>query len=76
MQSLSTEIKEFEKYYKTLKGQVPDLEKELVQLVEAGKDVIVLLYSRRCLEIIVTDLCEKELGRQHPCRSPRFIGIH
>ncbi len=64
MNQWSTEIEELSKYYKTLSGQIPDLEKELGQLVKAEDEIVVLVYSRRCLEVIVTDLCEKELGRQ------------
>ncbi|MBA7570187.1 hypothetical protein ES708_11935 [subsurface metagenome] len=64
MNQWSTEIEELTNYYKTLSGQIPDLEKELTQLVKAEDEIVVLVYSRRCLEVIVTDLCEKELGRQ------------
>ena len=59
----SAEIKELEKLYESLKGQLPDLEKELVRLVKADDENMILLYSRRCLEVIITDLCECELKR-------------
>ena len=41
----------------------PDLEKELEQLIRTEDANVVLLYSRRCLEVIITDLCECELNR-------------
>jgi hypothetical protein len=46
----SAEIKELEKLYESLKGQLPDLEKELERLIKADDENMVLLYSRRCLE--------------------------
>jgi TolB-like protein/Flp pilus assembly protein TadD len=60
----SVEIKEIEKLYESLKGQLPDLEKELERLVKADDENMILLYSRRCLEVIITDLCECELKRE------------
>jgi adenylate cyclase len=59
----SAEIKELEKLYKSFKDQLPDLEKELDQLLKTEDANVVLLYSRRCLEVIITDLCESELKR-------------
>jgi TolB-like protein len=59
----STEIKELEKLYESLKGQFTDLEKELKQLIETKDANVIMLYSRRCLEVIITDLCECELKR-------------
>ena len=60
----TSEIKELEKLYESLKGQSPDLKKELERLIKADDENMVLLYSRRCLEVIITDLCECELKRQ------------
>jgi hypothetical protein len=40
-----------------------ELEKEMDRLVKADDENMVLLYSRRCLEVMVTDLCEIELKR-------------
>jgi len=54
----SSEIKELEKLYESFKGQLPDLEKELGKLIKADDENMILLYSRRCLEVIITDLCE------------------
>ena len=59
----SPEIKELEKLYESIQGQFPDLEKELGKLVKADDENMILLYSRRCLEVIITDLCECELKR-------------
>jgi len=60
----SAEIKELETLYTSIKGRFPELEKELDQLIKTEDANVVLLYSRRCLEIIITDLCECELKRQ------------
>jgi tetratricopeptide (TPR) repeat protein len=69
----SGEIKELEKLYDSFKGHLPDLEKELEQLVRTQDANVVMLYSRRCLEVIVTDLCESELKR--PRKSQPLKGI-
>jgi len=69
----SSEIKELEKLYESLKGQLPDLEKELVKLIKADDENMILLYSRRCLEVIITDLCECELKR--PRKTEPLKGI-
>jgi len=59
----SAEIKEVEKLYASLRSQFPELEKELEHLFKTEDENVALLYSRRCLEIIITDLCECELKR-------------
>jgi len=69
----SAEIKELEKLYESIKGQLPDLEKELGRLVKADDENMILLYSRRCLEVIITDLCECELKR--PRKTEPLKGI-
>jgi tetratricopeptide (TPR) repeat protein len=69
----SAEIKELEKLFESLKGQLPDLEKELGKLIKADDENMVLLYSRRCLEVIITDLCECELKR--PRKTEPLKGI-
>ena len=69
----SAEIKELEKLYESLQGQLPDLEKELERLVKTDDANVVLLYSRRCLEVIITDLCEFELNR--PRKTEPLKGI-
>ena len=69
----TSEIKELEKLYESLKGQSPDLEKELERLIKADDENMILLYSRRCLEVIITDLCECELKR--PRKTEPLQGI-
>src|SRR4030042_2211839 len=64
MQIWSSEIKELESLYTSIKGRFPELEKDLEHLIKTDDENVALLYSRRCLEIIVTDLCESELKRQ------------
>jgi len=69
----SSEIKELERLYESIKGQSPDLEKELKRLTKADDENMILLYSRRCLEVIITDLCECELKR--PRKTEPLQGI-
>src|SRR4030066_1987108 len=69
----SAEIKELEKLYESIKSQIPDLEKELGKLIKADDENMILLYSRRCLEVIITDLCECELMR--PRKTEPLQGI-
>jgi hypothetical protein len=59
----TSEIKELERLYESFGGQLPDLEKELERLIGADDENMILLYSRRSLEVIITDLCECELKR-------------
>ena len=59
----SAEIKEIERLNVSLMGNFPELEKEMGQLVKTEDENVALLYSRRCLEVIITDLCECELKR-------------
>ena len=68
----SVEIKQIVTLYESLKGQLPDLEKELGQLIKS-EDANVIYYSRRCLEVIITDLCEYELKR--PRKTEPLKGI-
>ncbi|MFN8254496.1 MAG: hypothetical protein U0W24_02325 [Bacteroidales bacterium] len=69
----SAEIKELEKLHTGFKGQMPELEKELEQLYKTDDPVVVLVYSRRSLELMVTELCEKELKR--PRKTQPLKGI-
>jgi TolB-like protein len=69
----STEIKEIEWLYDSIRGQSPELEKELERLIRTDDENIVLVYSRRCLEVIITDLCERELKR--PRKTEPLQGI-
>jgi tetratricopeptide (TPR) repeat protein len=59
----SAEIKVLEKLYGYLEGKFPEIEKELQSLNNTDDENVALLYSRRCLEVIVTDLCECELKK-------------
>lgn len=68
-----SEINELERLYKFFKGKLPDLEKEMERLIKAGDENMILLYSRRSLEVIVTDLCEFELKR--PRKTEPLKGI-
>ena len=69
----SAEIKELETLYKSLQGHHPDLEKELEKLTKTDDENMILLYARRCLEVIITDLCECELKR--PRKTEPLKGI-
>jgi TolB-like protein len=73
MQIWSVEIKELEKLYESLKGRYPELENEIEQLIRTEDANVVMLYSRRCLEVIITDLCECELKR--PRKTEPLKGI-
>jgi TolB-like protein len=73
MQIWSAEIKELETLYTSLKDGFPELEKELEQLIKTEDANVVMLYSRRCLEVIITDLCESELKR--PRKTEPLKGI-
>ncbi len=63
MQIWSSEIKELNQVYQSVKGKLPQLEKELGKLVTTDDENMLLVYSRRCLEVIITELCEQELKR-------------
>jgi TolB-like protein/Tfp pilus assembly protein PilF len=69
----SADIKELEVLYTALKDHFPDLEKEFAQLIRTDDANVVMLYSRRCLEVMITDLCEKELHR--PRKTEPLKGI-
>jgi adenylate cyclase len=59
----SAEIKDLEKLFYSIKGQHPKLDKELERLIKSDDENIVLVYARRCLEVIITELSERELKR-------------
>ncbi len=59
----SYEIKELENLHESLGGMFPELEKEMTSLINTDDENVALLYSRRCLEVIITDLCELELKK-------------
>ena len=56
----SAEVKELQSLSGFLSGLLPDLEKELEQLVRTDDENKVLTCSRSCLELIVSDLCNSE----------------
>jgi hypothetical protein len=59
----SSEIRELERLHNSLKDKHPKLELELGKLIKTDDENVVLVYSRRCLEVIITDLSERELNR-------------
>jgi hypothetical protein len=69
----SAEIKQIEILHDSIKEQIPELEKELNQLIKSNDPNVLMLYSRRCLEVIITDLCESELKR--PRKTEPLKGI-
>jgi TolB-like protein len=69
----TTEIQDLVILYNSIKVQFPGLGKELGQLIKTEDENVILLYSRRCLEIIITDLCECELNR--PRKTEPLQGI-
>src|SRR4030042_261159 len=73
MQIWSSEIKELETLFPSIKNRFPELDKELEQLIETKDANVIMLYSRRCLEVIITDLCEHELKR--PRKTEPLKGI-
>ena len=73
MKIWSEEIKELERLYEYHKDQLPELNKELKALIITEDENVALLYSRRCLEVIITDLCECELKR--PRKTEPLKGI-
>jgi tetratricopeptide (TPR) repeat protein len=69
----STEIKELEILHSSIKDHSTELDKELEQLIKTEDANVVMLYSRRCLEVIITDLCKCELKR--PRKTEPLKGI-
>ena len=73
MATWSSEIKVLEDLFPSLGFRYPGLEKELGRLIRTDDENMILLYSRRCLEVIITDLCECELKR--PRKTEPLQGI-
>ena len=69
----TAEIKELDNLKESFEGHLPEIEKELEQLIKTQDPNVVMLYSRRCLEVIITDLCECELKR--PRKTEPLKGI-
>jgi adenylate cyclase len=59
----STEIKDLQKLYDSFKGRYSKVDRELEKLIKTDDENMVLIYARRCLEVIITELCERELKR-------------
>jgi hypothetical protein len=57
------ELEHLKPHYQKLKGQIPKLTKELDRLFNTSEEVAVFTYVRRALEIMATEICEKELKR-------------
>jgi TolB-like protein/Tfp pilus assembly protein PilF len=73
MKIWAAELKELEVLHSSVKDHFVDLEKEMERLISADDENMVLLYSRRCLEVIINDLCECELKR--PRKTEPLKGI-
>jgi adenylate cyclase len=69
----SAEKRDFELMLDTLKDSIPGLWKEINSLVQTDDPNVVMLYSRRSLEVMVTHLCETELKR--PRKTEPLKGI-
>jgi tetratricopeptide (TPR) repeat protein len=69
----SDEINEIKGLHESISGQLPELESELQSVISSDDEKMVLIYSRRCLEVIITDLCERELNR--PRKTDPLKGI-
>ncbi len=60
----TAEIKDLEKLSRAIREKHPKLEKELSKLVKTDDENMALVYARRCLEVIIAELCERELKRK------------
>jgi len=69
----TAEKREFEFLIETLKDNFPGLCKEIRSLIQTEDPNVIMLYSRRSLELIVTHLCETEL--QRPRKTEPLKGI-
>jgi TolB-like protein len=69
----TAELKELGRILESFKGNLPELEKEFEQLISFDDPNVLMLYSRRSLEVIITDLCESELKR--PRKTEPMKGI-
>jgi TolB-like protein len=69
----SAESNALAKLFKTLTDNLPTLSKEVEPLIKSNDANVVLLYARRSLEVIVTELCETELKR--PRKTEPLKGI-
>jgi WD40 repeat protein len=61
--ALDIERERIRTYYERLRGQAAELESELNRLLNNIEEVAALTYARRALEVMVTEICLKELKR-------------
>jgi tetratricopeptide (TPR) repeat protein len=73
MKIWALEINELKSFHESIEGQFPAIDKELKHLFKTKDANVVLLYSRRCLEVIVSEVCERELRR--PRKTEPLQGI-
>ena len=60
MSKYQKEIEELKSLNINISGKFKELNEELSHLIESDKEVVLLLYSRRCLEVLVREICLKE----------------
>jgi tetratricopeptide (TPR) repeat protein len=63
MEAWIGEQRRLQGYVAGIQAQAPGLAAELEALVTATQGVMILVYARRILEMVITDLCETALGR-------------
>ena len=63
MEVWKSEIEEMKSYIEITKSHLAHIEKDLLSLTNTQDGIIILVYSRRILEIIISDICEKKLNR-------------
>ena len=64
MNSFQKELEEINHFLSSYQFTNDELIKELNALVLGADDVVLLLYSRRALEVIITEMCEEILKRE------------
>ena len=69
----TAEKREFELMVESFNNYFPGLGKEINSLIKTDDPNVVMLYSRRSLEVIITYLCESELKR--PRKTEPLKGI-
>jgi len=64
MNSYQKDLEEINHFLSEYQFTNSELVKELNALVQGADDVVLLLYSRRSLEVIITEMCEELLKRE------------
>lgn len=67
------ELKEIQIIVNNWEIQNNNLQKELESLINSKDVIVLLLYSRRALEVIITEICEKILNRERGTEPLRSI---